>query len=268
MKKKNVVMLCECAVMVAVATVLSMIKLIDMPYGGSITAFSMVPIIIIACRYGAKSGLLTGFVFSLIQMLLGASNLSYATSVYAFIAIVFLDYVFAFSLLGLAGIFKKVIKNPIVAATVGATFVCVIRYICHVISGCTVWAGISIPTSESLVYSLGYNAAYMLPEGIITIAVTYWLFSCFDFSGEHIMRIKKDGKNTPVAVLSSLSILSIMIALIFDAVVLFSTIQDENGFNMSLIANANFMLLGIVLACGIAIGVILAVTAKFKSEKA
>lgn len=258
----KVLMLTESAIMLALATVLSMIKVIDMPYGGSITAFSMVPIIIIAYRYGVKWGLLTGFVYSLIQMLLGASNLSYATSAIALIAIIMLDYVLAFSLLGLSGIFKNKFNNPVVEATVGATMVCIIRYICHVISGCTVWAGVSIPTSDGLVYSLGYNAAYMVPETIITIAVTFWLFQSFSFTGKQIIRIDSEKTNTLTAVFSSLSVLSIMGAVIFDAINLFMTIQNEEGYNITLISNANFPLIGLVFGAGLVLCIVFALISK------
>ena len=76
---KNVIMLCECAVMVALATVLSLIK-IEFPYGGSITICSMLPILIIGYRYKPLVGCLKGVVYGLIQMLFGMSNFAYATS--------------------------------------------------------------------------------------------------------------------------------------------------------------------------------------------
>ena len=80
MKSKRIMWICESAIMIAVATVLSMLPIINMPFGGSVTAASMVPIILIAYRYGIGLGSITGFVYSLIQLLLGANNLSYATS--------------------------------------------------------------------------------------------------------------------------------------------------------------------------------------------
>ena len=64
---------------------------------------------------------------------------------------------------------KNVFKNQTASIISGTAFVCFLRYVCHVISGCTVWAGLSIPDSAAFVYSLGYNATYMIPETIITI---------------------------------------------------------------------------------------------------
>lgn len=77
--KKNALVMCECAIMIALAAVLSFVKILELPYGGSVTAFSIVPIVIISYRHGVKWGLLSGFVFSIIQLIQTASTLSYAT---------------------------------------------------------------------------------------------------------------------------------------------------------------------------------------------
>lgn len=66
--KKNALVMCECAIMIAVAAVLSFVKILELPYGGSVTAFSIVPIVIISYRHGVKWGLLSGFVFSLFKL--------------------------------------------------------------------------------------------------------------------------------------------------------------------------------------------------------
>ena len=98
--------LVESAVMLALATVLSLVSIYKAPYGGSVTPASMLPIIIIAYRYGPKWGLLTGFAHALLQQLFDISYLSWATSFWAVMAIVLLDYLVAFSALGFAGILK------------------------------------------------------------------------------------------------------------------------------------------------------------------
>lgn len=77
------------------AFVLSFIKIIDMPYGGAVTAASMLPIIIAGYRHGLKWGLITSFTYSILQLLTGLSNVSYATSTTAMIAIILLDYIVA-----------------------------------------------------------------------------------------------------------------------------------------------------------------------------
>ena len=155
-KTKTSVKLVECAILIAMAFVLSFIKIIDMPFGGSVTAASMAPIIVAGYRHGLKWGIVTGFAYSLLQLLMGLSNLSYATSAMAGIAIVMLDYIGAFTVLGLLGIFKRN-RHQTGVLVIGTVVVCVIRLICHVIVGCTVWAGVSIPTVGGAIYSLVYN---------------------------------------------------------------------------------------------------------------
>lgn len=122
-------MLCECAVMVALATVLSLIK-IEFPYGGSITICSMLPILIIGYRYKPLVGCLTGVVYGLIQMLFGMANFAYATSWQAALMILFFDYLIAFGVIGLGGVFRG-IKNQAVGLALGALLASVLRFLCH-----------------------------------------------------------------------------------------------------------------------------------------
>lgn len=267
-KNQRVVTLCECAIMVALATVLSMIKFLDLPYGGSVTAFSIVPLVVISYRHGIKWGLITGFAFSLIQLLLGSSTLSYATSIVAAVAIIMLDYILAYSFVGISGIFRNLIKNPVVAAVTGTIMVCVIRYIFHVISGCTVWAGVSID-SDGLIYSLSYNATYMLPETIINSVVVFWLFSCLDFGSVQIERAKKQKRTVANTICSSTAVLSIMVAVIIDAIAVFGKLQNaESGeLDITLISTVDFGFISIVTVIGIALCVIFAVISKLISNK-
>ena len=255
--------------MVALASVLSFIKILDLPYGGSVTAFSIVPLVIVAYRHGTKWGILTGFVFSLIQLLQDASTLSYATSIAAAVAIVMLDYILAFSCMGLSGVFRNIIKNPAAAAVTGTVLVCVIRFICHVISGCTVWAGVSIPSTHGLIYSISYNATYMIPETIINVAAVFWLFCSISFTGSRIERAKKQEKTAAATALSSLAVLSIATAIIVDAVNVFGALQNaESGeFDITLISDVNFTLLSIITAAGIALCLAFAIAARILNKK-
>lgn len=256
--------------MVALAAVLSMIKLLDLPYGGSVTAFSIVPLVVISYRHGVKWGLVTGFAFSLIQLLTGLSNLSYATSMAAAIAIIMLDYVLAFTVIGLAGMYRSSIKNPSVSAVTGTLTVSALRYLFHVISGCTVWAGVSIPSTDGLIYSLSYNATYMIPETIINAAVVFWLFSCLNFSAPKIERAKKQQQSASGIVCTSAAVLSVMVAVIIDAIAVFGSLQNaESGeLDITLISNVDFVFVAIVSAIGIALCVIFAVISKLTGKKA
>ena len=264
--KKNALVMCECAIMIALAAVLSFVKILELPYGGSVTAFSIVPIVIISYRHGVKWGLLSGFVFSIIQLIQGASNLSYATSFLAAVTIILFDYVIAFTVIGLAGFLRNKVSNPSAAAVTGTVGVCALRYICHVISGCTVWAGVSIPSTDGLLYSLSYNATYT----IINAAAVFWLFGCLDFRSEKISVAKKIEKNLTETVSASISILSLMVAVIIDAVAVFASLQnpDSGVLDFSLISNTNFTLVGIVSAIGIVLCVVFAIIAKVTSNSA
>ena len=195
--KRAVKILVESALMVAFATVLSMLKLIEMPYGGSVTLASAVPVLIIAYRHGTKAGLITGVVFAATQQLLGLNNLSYVTGWQSILAVIMLDYVLAFTVIGLGGIFKGKIMSPdtpiakrqATEMACGMAFVSILRYILHTVAGATVWAGLSIPTSAALLYSIGYNATYMIPETIVNVAVALFLGGAVDFTKAIVTRI-------------------------------------------------------------------------------
>lgn len=181
--------LVECALMIALATVLSYIPIAELPHGGSITLVSMLPIIIAGLRHGVKWGSLTAFVHSLIQLMLGIKNLTYCQGVVAILGCIFLDYILAFTVLGLAAVIAKPIKNRIVGVGVGSLVVCLGRFVCSFLSGFIVWKDydyafewmtnfgwgekIANMGENALcwLYSAVYNATYMIPETIITVVV-------------------------------------------------------------------------------------------------
>lgn len=167
------------ALMVAFATVLSLFK-IEFLYGGSITIFSMVPLVLVAQMYGVPWGLLTGVVYGLIQMVMGLKNFGYVTGIPAYAMIFFFDYIIAFGALGFSGITRK-IKNRAAAASLGAVIGCFLRFACHFISGVTVWKAMAWDEAPSFItprlleadmipytYSFFYNGGYMFPEMILT----------------------------------------------------------------------------------------------------
>ena len=106
--------LVECALMIAIGTVLSNIKFFTMPNGGSITLLSMLPFVLVSFRHGAKWGLFTGFVNACLQMIMGFYPPPASTFLY-FLGEVLLDYVLAFMALGLAELFARPFKNRTVA---------------------------------------------------------------------------------------------------------------------------------------------------------
>lgn len=257
MKKTSVVWICESAVMIALSTVLSLIKVVDMPFGGSVTAASMVPVILVAYRYGFGRGIFVGVVYGLIQLLLSANTLSYATSFGAAVAIILYDYVLAFAALSFGGVFKKTIQNQRTALTFGTLIACAVRYLFHVISGCTVWAGVSIPTSDGLSYSLVYNAAYMIPETIVTAAVVWYFASIIDFGSERLGKAQNIEKQTGLSVVMRAFSMMFAVGLaVFDAVALFMSVQTKDGFDITAISKAPFTAMIIVTVIGAGISVI------------
>lgn len=159
------------AVMVGLATVLSVIPVMQLPFGGSVTLFSQVPIIAVSWILGVPWGLASGFAYAILQILVGGiGNFSYVQGILAYIILVFADYLVPFTFLGFGGMFKRVIKNQYAAAVTGTVLVCVVRFISHFVSGCTIWTEYAPDTVWSAVfaYSATYNASYMVPETIIT----------------------------------------------------------------------------------------------------
>ncbi len=110
---KKTFLLVEGALMIAMAFVLSYIKLYDMPMGGSIT-LEMIPLVIMGLRHGVKWGTFTAAVHGIIQLILGFSNVMYCATIPAMIGCVLLDYLFAFTVLGLAGLFLPLFKNKLI----------------------------------------------------------------------------------------------------------------------------------------------------------
>lgn len=255
--KNNTIRLTESAVMLALATVLSVVPLLELPYGGSITLCSAVPLLIIGYRHGTGWGIFTGAVYGLIQMLIGLKNVMYFTTPLSVIAVILLDYLLAFAVLGLGGIFRRFSKAQAPALSASALLCCVLRYILHTIAGCTVWAGLSIPTAGALVYSLAYNATYMIPETIITVLGALLLARMLEFRKETVTRtVTEHGRFDWLAAGAGVAVVA---ALIYDVREVFSHLQDpETGdFLITGLANASWGAIGIVTAIAAVIAGIL-----------
>ena len=201
---KSTIALTECAVMIALATILSIIKVFEMPWGGSVTAASMLPLVIIGYRHGLKWGVLSSVIYSLIQMLLGGGTISAAflpgddqMKWYLAVIMVLLDYFLAFSLVGLSGLFRNK-EKPSKSLALGALVGTSARFVMHFISGWILWGAwaswffedfdkatggsfgkfiVSHFDGQMLagIYSLIYNAMYMIPEMIITVVLAIFI---------------------------------------------------------------------------------------------
>lgn len=190
--KKNVLKMTETAIMVALSTVLSLFTIANLPFGGSVTVCSMVPVALIAYRYKWKWGLVAGGVYGLVQMVLGAENLSYGTSALAVALIILFDYVIAFGVIGFGGIFRdKLNCNQPLELALGGFVACLLRYICHFISGWAVW-GAWAEGMPAWLYSITYNATYMIPETIVTVVGCVLLGAVLDFRQDTIKPLRKN----------------------------------------------------------------------------
>lgn len=240
----------ESAVMIALGAILGLIKLVELPYGGSVTIASMLPVLIIAYRYGTLWGLFTGLVHGVLQFVMGSSVLSYVSGAASVAAVIVFDYILAFALVGLGGLFRK-IKSPTLSLTLGAVIAGVARYICHVISGATVWAGLSVPTAGALVYSFSYNATYMIPETLVLALAAYYIGGLVDFRAPHIAPIKERKEKGPR--LSPVSLVFSLGALCYDVIEVFSHLQNgESGeFDITGIKNVPWTNVFAVTAAGI-----------------
>lgn len=163
--------LCEGAIMVALAFVMSFIKLYELPNGGSLTP-AMFPILLYALRWGLPQGLTAGFVFGLLQLIFDGA---YAWGWQSML----LDYLLAFTPLGLAGLFKGKAWGIFPGTFIG----CLGRFIVHHISGITIYRIIE-PTAvpglgtydNAHVYSLVYNGSYMIPNMVLAMLLAGVLY--------------------------------------------------------------------------------------------
>ena len=182
------------AISVAISALCAAVPFINLPFGGGFTIASMLPIIAVAYMYGTRWGLLTGFIYSFMQMILGFNTVSAfflpgdsQMVWYRAILVCLIDYVIAYTVLGFGGIFRKKLGKT-KALCLGSIVALSLRYIAHIVSGVIFfgsWAewfftqegfpafGATVLETFSgfglsLVYSVIYNGTYMIPEIIIT----------------------------------------------------------------------------------------------------
>jgi len=180
--RSNTLFIAEVAVFTALAYLLDfaagIVSLKIWPQGGSIS-IAMVPIFLIAYRWGTKGGLLTGFLLGLLQFIMGFSQ------VYTIVQGI-IDYFIAFTVVGTSGIFASAIQKALNQQNKGKWMTYVIsgaflgsglRYICHVISGIAFFGEYAPKGQPVAIYSLLYNGTYMLPNFIISAIITVLLIS-------------------------------------------------------------------------------------------
>ena len=159
--KNQTKIIAEIVVAVALAYVLNLIVILRLPQGGSVTAASMVPILWLALRRGAKIGVLGGVIFGLVDLF----PQPFVVHPVQFL----LDYPLAFGALGLAGLLRG---HPITGVAVGIFG----RFICHFISGVVFFATYAPTGMNPAVYSAVYNGSYLVVELVFSTVVVYMLF--------------------------------------------------------------------------------------------
>lgn len=206
MEKQNTRLLAESGLMIALASILSLIKIFALPYGGSVTLCSMLPILLIAYRNGTRWGLLTGFAYGIIQLILDIpTGIFKGVGLGYVVGVVIFDYLLAFTVLGFSGMFKNKIKNTQLSVLCGAIVVMLARYLCHVLSGYIFFSeyaewffgqdgftfGQTILERYNgntlfVIYTLFYNATFMVPEIIITSIVSVLAVSLFTLTAKKV----------------------------------------------------------------------------------
>ena len=192
--------LTESAMLLSVAIVLELCSKMfipELPFGGQVTLVSMLPVVLISYRHGVKWGLVSGVAYAMIEMAIGAKTVTaafqpgyFGDGVMLLNALIMcaLDYLVAFTVLGLGGIFRDRIENRGKALCCGAIVALGCRYLAHILSGYILFAGWAEwfftqdgfpawgaslvaslnPTALGMLYSIVYNGMYMIPEMILT----------------------------------------------------------------------------------------------------
>ena len=192
--------LTESAMLLAIAIVLEFVsKMIipEMPFGGQVTLVSMLPVVLISYRHGVKWGLVSGVTYAFLEMAIGFKTVSAAvqpgyfgdgTLVLNALTMCQLDYLVAFTVLGLGGMFRNRLESPVAALVCGSLVALGLRYATHILSGYILFAGWAewfftqegfpawgaqlvqnlSPEALGWTYSAVYNGLYMVPEILCT----------------------------------------------------------------------------------------------------
>ena len=195
--------LTESAMLLAMAIVLELVAKMfipEMPFGGQVTLVSMLPVVLISYRHGMKWGFVASFTYALLEMALGAKTVSAAflpgyfgdgTMIVNALLMCLLDYVLAFTVLGLGGVFRDRIENRGAALVCGSLVALGTRYAAHIASGNILFSGYAEwyftqegfpawgaqlvesldPQMLGIVYSVVYNGMFMIPEIVLTAIV-------------------------------------------------------------------------------------------------
>ena len=167
MKRNQVRIMTEIGMAVALSVILNFIPLWRMAQGGSVS-LEMLPILIIALRWGASSGMMVGVVYGLVQLAFGPFIIHPAQLV--------LDYPLPYMLVGLAGIFSRKINLKAKGSMYGWLLLAVFtgglgRFVSHFLSGVIFFAQYAPEGQSPWVYSVIYNISYLLPSLLLSYVI-------------------------------------------------------------------------------------------------
>ncbi len=163
------------AAAIALAAACSMIKLFEMPMGGSVTLLSMLFIVLIAYWYGPYVGIMTAVAYGLVQFV--------TEPIFYTIPQMLLDYPLAFGALGLAGFFHKRKWGLQIGYVVGVLG----RFFFSTLSGIVFFAAYAPEGMSPVLYSIGYQASYLLPEMAVTLCIL-----CIPAVSSALARVKRN----------------------------------------------------------------------------
>ncbi len=181
MNRKLTRQLTESAVFIALGTILSILK-IDLPFGGGVTIACMLPLVLISHRWGWKWGLLTAFVFGVVQMFLGLDNVGYAANFIMAVGIIFLDYIIAYTVIGFSGAFDGLLGKTRKSMAAGIAVTFALRFCCHLLTGVWIWGEwmpetfMNMTMTSPWLYSFLYNGWYMLAELVVTELIAMLIY--------------------------------------------------------------------------------------------
>lgn len=190
--KEKTIKIAICAIMIALGTALSFIKLYDSPLGGSVTLFSMTPILFIGFKYGPAWGFSSAFVYSILQLLFGLSAVTYVPTPTGVAVCIILDYIIAFTVLGITGFYKRK-KINLLTVIIGSLNACILRFISHFLCGGIIWYEITkngawndtVFKYSKWMYSFIYQCSYLAPETILVLAAATVILFTLKYSDKY-----------------------------------------------------------------------------------
>lgn len=151
----NTKLLAYGALAIAVSFVLSYVRIVKLPFGGSVTLASMLPMFVFAYIAGPRAGMAAGLCYGMLQFIQDTYFVHWAQFL--------LDYPIAFAMLGLAGLYRNKLY-------IGALAGSAARFFCHFVSGVVFFASYAGDQNVFL-YSFLYNISYILPDAAICLVV-------------------------------------------------------------------------------------------------